>query len=70
MKEDQLTIEQIIKIQNKVDAGAKVDQLCRRHGVSRPTYHQWRRRYGGLEVNEAKRLRGLQEDNRRLKRLV
>jgi len=50
-----------------VDAGAKVDQVCRRHGVSRPTYYQWRKRYGGLEVNEAKHLRELQEENRRLK---
>lgn len=70
MKKGQFTVEQIIKILQEVDAGAKVDQVCRRHGVSRPTYYQWRKRYSGLEVNEAKRLRELQEENRRLKRLV
>ena len=70
MKKGQFTVEQIIKILQEVDAGAKVDQVCRRHGVSRPTYYQWRKRYGGLEVNEAKHLRELQEENRRLKRLV
>ena len=70
MKKGQFTVEQIIKILHEVDAGAKVDQVCRRHGVSRPTYYQWRKKYGGLEVNEAKRLRELQEENRRLKRLV
>jgi len=70
MKKGQFTVEQIIRILQEVDAGAKVDQVCRRHGVSRPTYYQWRKRYGGLEVNEAKHLREIQEENRRLKRLV
>ena len=44
MKKGQFTVEQIIKILQEVDAGAKVDQVCRRHGVSRPTYYQWRKR--------------------------
>ncbi len=70
MKKGEFTVEQIIKILHEVDAGAKVDEVCRRHGVSRPTYYKWRRKYGGLEVSEAQRLRHLQEENRRLKRLV
>jgi len=70
MKKGQFSVEQIIRILQEVDAGAKVDAVCRRHGMSRPTYYKWRKKYGGLEVHEAKRLRELREENRRLKRLV
>jgi putative transposase len=51
-------------------AGAKVGELLRRHGISRETLYRWRKKYGGLEVADAQRLRQLEEENRRLKRLV
>lgn len=52
------------------EAGAKVDDICRRHGVSSATFYSWRKKYGGLEVNEARRLRELETENAKLKRIV
>ena len=48
----------------------KTDDVCRRHGISRQTFYRWRAKYGGLEVSEARRLRQLEDENRRLKQLV
>ena len=62
--------EQIIKILNKVDEGSKVTDVCRAYGISQPTYYKWRSKYGGMCLSEVKRLRELEEENRRLKRLV
>ena len=64
------TEEQIIAILREADAGAAIGELCRRHGISPTTYHRWKAQYGGLQVDEAKRLRALEEENRRLKKLV
>ena len=54
----------------EAEAGAKVSELCRRHGISDATFCTWRNRYGGLEVSEMRRLRRLEEENRRLKSIV
>lgn len=62
--------EQIIGILKEADAGVKVSELCRKYGVSDATFYKWRSKYSGLEVNEAKRLRVLEDENRRLKKLV
>ena len=64
------TEEQIIGILREADAGAPIAELCRRHGISNTTYHRWKAQYGGLQVDEAKRLRALEDENRRLKKLV
>ncbi|EAY69275.1 transposase [Burkholderia dolosa AU0158] len=54
----------------EADAGMKVADLCRKHGISDATFYNWRSRYGGMDVSEARRLRQLEEENQRLKRLV
>lgn len=64
------TEEQIITILREGDAGAPLGELCRRHGISNTTYHRWKAQYGGLQVDEARRLRALEDENRRLKKLV
>ena len=64
------TEEQIISILKESEAGARTPDLCRQHGISTQTYYRWKRKYGGLEVNEARRLRHLEDENRKLKQLV
>jgi putative transposase len=70
MKRKQFTEEQIIGILKEAEAGAVVTELCRKHGMSSATYYAWKAKYGGLEVSDAKRLRALEEENARLKRLL
>ena len=70
MKWKQFTEEQVTGILKEAEAGAVVTELCRRHGMSGATYYAWKAKYGGLEVSEAKRLRALEEENARLKRLL
>ena len=70
MRKSRFTDEQIVAIVQEGAAGAKTGELIRRHGISRETYYKWRRKYGGLKVDEAKRLRSLEDENRRLKRVV
>ena len=70
MKKKRFKEEQIIAILKEAEAGAKTPELARRHGVSEGTLYRWKSKYGGMEVSEAKRLKGLEEENRRLKRLV
>ena len=62
--------EQIIIAIKEHEAGAKVDDICRRLGISSGTFYNWRSKYAGLEVNEAKRLRELEQENNKLKRLL
>ena len=70
MKRKRFTEEQIIGVLKEAEAGAKSTDLCRRHGISEQTFYRWKSKYGGLEVHEARRLRQLEDENARLKRLV
>ena len=62
--------EQIIAILREADAGMPVLDLLRKHGIVRNTYYRWKAKYGGMEVSEARRLHALEDENRRLKKLV
>ena len=70
MKQGRFSEEQIIAVLKEAEAGAKVTELCRRHGISDAAFYTWRKKYGGLEVLEMRRLRQLEEENRRLKAIV
>lgn len=62
--------EQIIRILREQESGCQVDDICRRHGVAQSTFYAWKSKFGGLEVNEAKRLRELEAENSKLKKLL
>ena len=70
MKRKQFSEEQIIGILKEAEAGAVVTELCRKHGVSTATFYAWKAKFGGMEVSDAKRLRALEDENGRLKRLL
>ena len=70
MKRSGFTEEQIIGVLKEGEAGVQADEICRQHGICTQTYYRWKAKYGGLEVNEARRLRSLEEENRRLKQMV
>ncbi len=70
MKRSRYTEEQIIGILKEQEAGVAVAELCRKHGMSDATFYTWKSKYGGLEVSEAKRLRALEAENTKLKRLL
>ena len=70
MKRSKFTEEQIIAILREQEAGAKTAEVCRRHGISGATFYAWKAKFGGMEVSDAKRLRVLEEENARLKRLL
>jgi putative transposase len=70
MRKSRFTDEQIHGVVREVEAGAKVLEVCRRHGISKNTLARWRAKYRGLELAEARRLKVLEDENRRLKRLV
>jgi putative transposase len=70
MKRARFSEEQIISILREAEGGTKVTELCRRHGISDATFYTWRSKYGGLEVTEMRRLKQLEEENRRLKGIV
>jgi putative transposase len=70
MKRARFSEEQIIGILKEAESGVKAAELCRRHGISDATFYVWRSKYGGLEVSEMRRLRQLEEENRRLKSIV
>lgn len=70
MRRKRFSEEKIINILKEAEAGSKVVDVCRRHGISDATFYTWRSKYGGLEVNEAKRLRALVQENAKLKQLL
>lgn len=70
MKRSRFTEEQIIGVLKEHQAGLSAAELCRKHGISDATFYNWRSKYGGLEVSEAKRLKQLEDENAKLKRLL
>ena len=70
MKGSRFSEEQIIGVLREHEAGAKTEEVCRRHGISSATFYKWKAKYGGLDVSEARRLKSLEDENRRLKKLL
>ena len=70
MKRSKFTEEQIVGILQEQAAGAKTAELCRRHGVSSATFYAWKAKFGGMEVSDARRLKSLEDENSKLKRLL
>lgn len=70
MKKPRFTEEQIIAILKEQDQGMKVAEICRKHGIADQTFHNWKKKYGGLTENELRRMRELEQENNRLKRAV
>ena len=64
------TEEQIIQILKEAEAGLPIKELCRKHNISDVTFYTWRKKYGGMEVSEARRLKGLEQENAKLKKLL
>jgi putative transposase len=69
MKKSRYTETQIVKILKEVEAGRKVNEVCREYGISDATYYNWKSKYGGMEASDVKRLKELEEENRRLKQM-
>ena len=70
MKRSRFTEEQIIGILREQETGVPVTDLCRKHGLSSPTFYKWKAKFGGMEVSEARRLKALEDENAKLKRLL
>jgi putative transposase len=70
MKGKRFSEEQIIAVLKEAEAGMKTPELCRRHGITQQTFYRWKSKYGGLDVSEMRRLRQLEDENRKLKHVV
>jgi putative transposase len=70
MKRKRFSEEQIISILKEQEAGAKVKDIIRRHGIVEQTFYRWKSKYGGMDVSDAKKLKSLEDENRRLKKLL
>lgn len=70
MRKSRFTEEQIIGILKEHQAGMSAAELCRRHGISDATFYKWRSKFGGMEVSDARRLKSLEDENRKLKKLL
>lgn len=70
MKKKRYTEEQIIGVLKEAEAGIPIKDLTRQHGITEQTFYRWRRKFGGMEVSDAKKLKELEDENRRLKRLL
>lgn len=69
MKRSKFSETQIVSILKEADSGMKVAEVCRKHGISQPTYYNWKSRYGGLGISELKRIKELEAEHSRLKRM-
>jgi putative transposase len=69
MKRIKHSESEIVSILKKQEQGMKVSEICREHGISEPTFYNWKSRYGGMEANELKRLKDLEQENARLKKM-
>jgi putative transposase len=69
MKKSRFTESQIVSVLKEADAGMKVEELCRKHAISSATYYNWKKKYGGMDASEIKRLKELEEENAKLKRM-
>lgn len=70
MRQSRFSEEQIIAILKEQESGRTTAEVCRRHGISQPTFYNWKAKFGGMEVSDAKRLKALEEENRKLKKLL
>ena len=70
MKRKRFSEEQIIGVLREQEAGAKVADLCRKHGVSEATFYNWKAKYGGMDLSDARRLKALEDENAKLKKLL
>jgi putative transposase len=70
MRKSRFSEQQIIAVLKEHEAGMSTAEVCRRHGISQPTFYSWKSKFGGLDVSDAKRLKTLEDENRKLKRLL